>query len=192
MRRFAISLLCALFMVACGRTESKLTPVDDCEECTCEGMVPAVHEHPDALPVEVDEATGVYTLLGSLDVDTCADPSLAGTEDIDFGDWILAATSAAYLFMQGDFILTSPVDDRLVYTFSYASGEGESWFCEQEAGDFVVTLSNFTETGLDAQFELYQHDTQCWMGNDENDEPIFEDFTCERLWTAVGTRVVVE
>lgn len=189
MNKFVFSLVCIGLFVACGDSGNTV-PVDhphpdmvlvDHEH---PDMVSTVHEHSNALPVTPDEATGRYLLTSTLDVDTCSDPSLAGDDVIDLGEWIFAATSEEYLFMRGELLLSSPLDDGEVFTNSMALF---SWHCEEEVAYFVSTLS-FNEDGVDGDIVLEQNGTNCWVGNDENHDAIIEDTTCTRIWAILGTR----
>jgi len=191
MRRFAISLLCALFMVACGRTESKLTPVDDCEECTCEGMVPAVHEHPDPSPVDVHLATGIYAISFLLTGDTCDEEFDAEEEVASIPMYWLLGSTQEYDFLLrlvDGFMFTSTNGETFVYTSS-----GPTMWCDNmdviHSMELVFessTLSGIVTSSFDAEV--------CYTGEVEEDgtTPITESISCGQTLGMEGTRYETE
>ena len=111
-----LSAICVvLFAAACGSDEPKvatvpadhahpdMVPVDHDHP----DMVPVVHEHPESEPVGPLESTGTYAVTGVLTVDTCADPSLASEDELDLGEWIVAAVGDDYIFFQDGIMLFS-------------------------------------------------------------------------------------
>lgn len=179
-------LLCVLAMVACGedepgeRTPTNTVPIDHEHP----GMVPVDHEHPNAVSVEADAATGWYAVTATLTSNSClGEDDELDTTPQDAGLWLLAMTQEEYLFMTGDFHLSST--DGVEFTYS---SEGAGFFCELESYDFVTTLS-FTETNLAGPYEKHYVGTNCWAGTDEETgESIYEDVDCTFTWDFTGTR----
>jgi len=166
-------------LAACGGEST--TPPPDPEDCTPVDCTPVQCTLPDdAQVVEPDMATGRYALTGTLDVDTCAD--LAGDELLDFGEFIVAMTTDEYLFMQADLVMSS--SDGVTYSYTQSA---ESWYCSEETTTLTAVLE-FTEYSLSGTITLDYIGLDCWVGSDDDGNPIYEDDECTRTWSVFGVR----
>lgn len=120
------------------------------------------------------DATGRYLLTGVLTVDTCADPSQASEEVLDFGEWLLVALQDEYLFMQGDFALSSTDGEN----FLLESSGVDFWTGCEYTNTFTAALA-FNEVDVTGDISLHQVVPACG----EEDESV-----CDRVWELLGNK----
>lgn len=188
MKKFLLAIACAVLTCACGEGTIE-TAQEECQECTCDGccdgMVPAVHEHPDAKPVGALEATGFYLMEFNITSNSCDEEFVADPEAWeDGGTWMVAAIQDTYVFGIGDFLLTSL--DGALFTLDIELAEGESWSCLTESYHFESNLA-FTELDVSGDYLKTINHVECF-DFDENGEVVYVDVNCTFTWDVRGTR----
>ena len=152
-----IFLLCALMLTACGADESN----EPTEPTTW-------------------EATGEYAITATLDEDTCATPSQASEQELNFGTWALTASTEKYYFSDLDSLYLTSYDGNI---FTYSDSGPTPW-CETETNIIIITLS-FTPGGLTGPVTLTYEGLACYdFGTGGT-----ADEGCTRTWFLTGTKL---
>ena len=194
MRKFLLSLACVALLGACGDTDT-VTPVEECEECTCDGcctnMVPAVHDHPDAQPVDPDETTGHYLIQFLLTGNSCKEDFNVEDEiPSDPMGWMIAATQDEYIFLlEGEgFMLSSPDGiEPFSLEINLVAADGDWTWCTEELYEFSADL-DITNLDLTGTYTKHYIGTECPVDFDEDGNLLYEDSDCTYTWSLEGTR----
>ncbi len=188
MKKSLLGLACVALIGACGRSDTEAT--EECEECTCDfccsDMVPAVHDHPDAQPVGALDATGYYLTEYNIVSNSCDEEFVYDPEGWqDAGLWTVAAVQDTYLWISGDFVLTST--DGELFSLVIDIEEGMSWSCVTELYEFNADLS-FTELDMTADYTKHYVGNDCLAWDEEIEDFTTVNYDCTYKFEMRGTK----